>query len=95
MAKPRIELTDNWDKTVLITKTLTNDELIQHAKERPVNIKDKDHETIPTTNHIQLILDNLKKGGGNRKDLAPTLLASGYDRTVVKKIMATIDMYDW
>ena len=78
-----------------IEKHLTNEEIIKNAKERLVHPGDIKHETIPTTNHIQLILDNIKKAKGKRSDLADQLLDAGYKKDVVKRIMWTIDMYQF
>ena len=94
MEKDRAKLKDRYGLDP-IEKTLNNKEIIKNAKERLVHPKDMDHDTIPTTNHIQLILDNIKKDGGRRADLGDELLKEGYKKDIVKKIMITIDMYDW
>ena len=94
MANDRAKLKDRYGLEP-IEKKLTNDEIIKNAKERLVHPKDMDHDTIPTTNHFQLMLDNVKKAKGKRSDLADELLKEGYKRDVVKKIMLSIDCYDW
>ena len=94
MAITRAKLKDKFGLEP-ITQKLNNNEIIKNAKERLVHTKDMDHDTIPTTNHIQLLLDNIKKGGGKRSDLGDELLKAGYNRDVVKKIMDQIDIYDW
>ena len=78
-----------------INQNLDNVEIVKNAQERLVHPKDMDHETIPTTNHIQLMLDNIKKAKGKRSDLADELLSAGYKKDVVKSIMLTIDMYEF
>lgn len=94
MAKDRAKLKDRYGMEV-ITKKLNNNEIIKNAKERLVHPKDMDHDTIPTTNHIQLLLDNIKKDNGKRSNLGDALLQAGYKKDVVKKIMSQIDIYDW
>jgi hypothetical protein len=78
-----------------INQHLDNVEIIKNAQERLVHPKDMDHETIPTTNHIQLMLDNIKKAKGTRSDLADELLKVGYKKDVVRKIMDSVDMYEF
>ena len=94
MEKDRAKLKDRYGLDP-IEKTLNNKEIVKNAKERLVHPKDMDHDTIPTTNHVQLILDNIKKAKGKRSDLADELLLVGYKKDVVKKIMLSIDCYDW
>jgi len=94
MKEGRAKLKDKYGLEE-INQNLTNAEIIKNAQERLVHPKDMDHETIPTTNHIQLMLDNIKKAKGKRSDLADGLLAAGYKKDVVCKILDTLDMYDW
>ena len=94
MAKPRITLKDGVTGEV-IDRMLTNEELVRQAQERLVHTRDMNHETVPTTNHVQLMLDNIKRDGGSKTDISRLLLDAGYKRDVVWKIMNTIDMYDF
>lgn len=91
---PRSEIKEHYSESK-ITKKLTDHELVKHAKERPVHEKDKDHDGVPTINHIQLILDNIKERQGKRSDLADVLISEGYTKDLVGKIMSQIDIYQF